>query len=246
MDDLHEKKILIVDDDAGIRTMIGVVLKKEQFSNIYSAENGREAVDVSREVKPDLIILDIMLPDFDGYEVCKKVREFSICPILFLSAKSDESDRIMSFYSGGDDYITKPFSPKELVAHIRAIFRRQGYYASEGSQESSNTNSNTFSFGDFTLDFGKRLLLRDGVPVALSPKEYLLLEFMVQNRNICLSRDTIVERVWESSFDGFDNTVNVHMHHLRNKIEADCANPVWLKTIVGRGYMFEFNEKRTN
>lgn len=238
MGDIQNKKILIVDDDAGIRNMIGVVLRKEEFQLIYGAENGREAVALCKEVMPDLIILDIMLPDFDGYEVCRRVREFSTCPILFLSAKSDESDRILSFYSGGDDYITKPFSPKELIAHIQAIFRRQGYYAAEDTKK----NTSAFSFGDFTLDFERRELLRGGATVPLTPKEYLLLEFLVQNRNICLSRETIVERVWDSSFDGYDNTVNVHMHHLRDKIEADSAHPLWLKTVKGRGYMFDFQE----
>ncbi len=233
MDFIHDKKILIVDDDEGIRNMIRVILGKEQFSSLSVAETGTGAVKKCREWQPDLVILDIMLPDMDGYEVCRRIREFPMCPVLFLSAKSEETDRIISYTIGGDDYITKPFSPKELVAHINAILRRQSYY------EGRSDTSSSYSFGEFTLDFDRRELLRGQIPIALTAREYLLLEYLVRNRNITLSREQIVRNVWDSDYDGYDNTVTVHIRHLREKVEPDPSHPIWLKTVKGRGYIFD-------
>ncbi|MCD8014826.1 MAG: response regulator transcription factor [Lachnospiraceae bacterium] len=186
MDFIHDKRILIVDDDEGIRNMIRVILGKEQFGCLSVAETGTDAVRSCREWQPDLVILDIMLPDLDGYEVCRRIREFSMCPVLFLSAKSEETDRIISYTIGGDDYITEPFSPKELVAHINAILRRQSYY------EDRSDTASAYSFGRFTLDFDRRELLRGQAAVPLTAREYLLLEYLVRNRNVTLSREQIV------------------------------------------------------
>lgn len=230
---IQQKKILLVDDDCSILNLLEVVLRKEQFDKIYKAATGEEAVEKARQVQPDLILLDIMLPDMDGYEVCKKIRMDSMVPILFLSAKSDEVDKLVSYAMGGDDYITKPFSPKELAARIKAILKRQEYYAQVLSKE------NTYRFADFCLDFDRKQLQKNGAEVSLTAKEYAILEYLVFNRGITISKEKLVENVWDSSYEGFDNTVMVHIRHLREKIEAEPSHPVYLKTVKGRGYVFE-------
>lgn len=231
---IRDKKILLVDDDPAIRNMLEVILRKEQFQNIYKAMTGADAIRISQEIEPDMIVLDIMLPDMDGYEVCRNIRLTSMAPILFLSAKSDEVDKLVSYAMGGDDYITKPFSPKELVARITAVLKRQEFYHMMGKKESNNQ----FSFGAFTIDFDKKLLLQGETEVPLTAKEYAILEYLVRNRNITVSRDKLVENVWDSDYDGFDNTVMVHIRHLREKVEADPSNPIYIRTVKGRGYVF--------
>lgn len=231
---IRDKKILLVDDDPAISNMLEVILRKEQFQNIYKAMTGADAIRISQEIEPDMIVLDIMLPDMDGYEVCRNIRLTSMAPILFLSAKSDEVDKLVSYAMGGDDYITKPFSPKELVARITAVLKRQEFYHTMGKKESNNQ----FSFGAFTIDFDKKLLLQGEAEVPLTAKEYAILEYLVRNRNITVSRDRLVENVWDSDYDGFDNTVMVHIRHLREKVEADPSNPIYIRTVKGRGYVF--------
>lgn len=234
-DSIYSKKILVVDDDASIINMMDVVLKKEQFKEIYQAMNASDAVRIAKEIQPDLIILDIMLPDSDGYEVCKQIREFSMAPIIFLSAKNEETDKLVSFAVGGDEYLTKPFSPRELVARIQVALRRQIYYES-GIQENKN---NEYYFGSgFCLDLGTKTLRRDGEEVSLRPKEYDLLEYMVKNQDVALTKEKLVQKVWESDYNGYTNTVMVHIRRLREKIEEDPANPCIIKTVKGRGYYF--------
>lgn len=236
IDNIYFKKILIVDDDASIINMMNVVLQKEQFKEIYQAMNASDAVRIAKEILPDLIILDIMLPDSDGYEVCKLIREFSMAPIIFLSAKNEETDKLVSFAVGGDEYLTKPFSPKELVARIRVALRRQIYYE-RGSQEKESIE---FYFGDgFCLNLETKTLRRDGKEISLRLKEYELLEYMVKNHDITLTREVLLQKVWGSSYNGYDNTVRVHIRHLREKIEEDPANPQLIKTVIGRGYYFD-------
>lgn len=230
---IWDKKILLVDDEPAIINMLEVVLKKEQYKKIYKAMTGKDAIKLSSEIQPDLVILDIMLPDIDGYEVCKTIRTYSMVPILFLSAKSDEVDKLVSYAMGGDDYIMKPFSPKELVARINATLKRQEYYNQQGKTE------NTYNFGDFCLHLDKKQLQKDDVSIPLTAKEYAILEYLVLNRNITISKDKLVENVWDSDYEGFDNTVMVHIRHLREKIEEDPSQPVFIKTVKGRGYVFE-------
>ncbi|MGN0485380.1 MAG: response regulator transcription factor [Lachnospiraceae bacterium] len=234
----YDKKILIVDDDESILLMIETVLRKEGYKNIYKASCGEDAIKSAYTVSPDLILLDVMLPDMDGYEVCKNIRLQSMTPILFISAKSDEVDKLLSYAMGGDEYITKPFSPKELIAKIKAVLVRQQYY------ENKMQEKKTYSFGRFVLDMNKMILLCDGHSVPLTAKEYALLEYLIQNKNITMSKEKILENVWNVDYDGYDNTVMVHIRHLREKIEDDPSNPVYLKTVKGRGYMFEENEQK--
>ena len=173
-----------------------------------------------------------MLPDFDGYEICRKIRERSMVPIIFLSARSDESDKLISYAMGGDEYFTKPFSPKELLAKITAMLKRQSYYDDKGA------NDNRYSFGSFVLDFEKKLLFKDGKEVILTAKEYSLLEYLIINRNITLSKDKLMSSVWNMDYQGYDNTVMFHIHNLREKIEEDPSDPRFIRTVKGRGYIF--------
>ena len=226
------KKILLVDDDESIISLIDTVLHKEGYSRIYTAGSGKEAIQMVNETEPDLIVLDVMLPDFDGYEICRQIRDKSMVPIIFLSAKSDESDKLISYAMGGDEYITKPFSPKMLLAKISAMLKRQSYYDDKGA------NDNRYDFGSFALDFEKKLLFKDGEEVFLTAKEYALLEFLIINRNITLSKDKLLSSVWDMDYQGYDNTVMVHIHNLREKIEDDPSDPKFIRTVKGRGYIF--------
>lgn len=226
------KKILLVDDDESIISLIDTVLHKEGYSRIYTAGSGKEAIKMVNETEPDLIVLDVMLPDFDGYEICRQIRDKSMVPIIFLSAKSDESDKLISYAMGGDEYITKPFSPKMLLAKISAMLKRQSYYDDKGA------NDNRYVFGCFALDFEKKLLFKDGEEVFLTAKEYALLEFLIINRNITLSKDKLLSSVWDMDYQGYDNTVMVHIHNLREKIEDDPSDPKFIRTVKGRGYIF--------
>ncbi len=229
----YNKKILLVDDDESILLMIETILRKEGYTNIYTASCGEDAIKSARSIFPDLILLDIMLPDFDGYEVCKNIRLQSMIPILFLSAKSDEVDKLLSYAMGGDEYITKPFSPKELLAKIKAILVRQQYY------ESKMQEKRTYSFGRFVLDMDKMVLLHEGYNIPLTAKEYSLLEYLILNKNVTISKEKILENIWGVDYDGYDNTVMVHIRHLREKIEDNPSNPIYIKTVKGRGYVFE-------
>jgi DNA-binding response OmpR family regulator len=229
----YDKKILIVDDDLSILTMVETVLKKEGYTHVRKASNGEGAVSAASDFHPDLVILDVMLPDLDGYEVCRQIRQFSMVPILFLSARSDEADRLVSYASGGDEYMMKPFSIRELLAKIGAILRRQQYY------QNPDGALKTYQFGGFTLDLEKQMLFRAGKYVNLTAKEYGILEYLVRNKNITVSKDQILAHVWETAYEGYDNTVMVHIRHLREKIEENPARPVYIKTVKGRGYVFE-------
>lgn len=237
IDNIYSKKILVVDDDISILNMVDVVLKKEQFREVHKAMDAKDALQKAKEISPDLIVLDIMLPDADGYEVCKRIREFSMAPVIFLSARNEETDKLVSFAVGGDEYLTKPFSPKELVARIRVALRRQIYY------ENINWNSNEYYFGSgYCLDMETKTLWKNKEIVPLTAKEYALLEYLVLNRGITLTKETLIQEVWESNYKGFDNTVMVHIRHLREKIEDDPANPQLIKTVKGRGYYFSSKE----
>ena len=229
---VFEKKILLVDDDMTILNMLEVILKKEQFQNVSKARNGVEAIRIQEEIKPDIIILDIMLPDIDGYEVCKKIRNSSMVPIIFLSAKTEELDKILGYALGGDDYICKPFSNKELVLKIKAILKRQEYYSTIHKHKEYN-------FGKFTLSFEQQVLKKGEKIVPLTSKEYGVLEYLIINRNITVSKERLIENVWGAEYDGLDNTVMVHIRHLREKIEDVPSKPRFIKTIKGRGYLFE-------
>lgn len=239
MSEIYDKRILLVDDDNGILTMLKTVLNKEGYHNIFACSRGRDSIEALDSFSPDIVVLDIMLPDMDGFQVCSQIRKKSMIPILFLSARSEESDKLISYAVGGDDYINKPFSPKELLAKLKNILLRQEYYSKQSVKEKC------VNFGNNIFDPNKKMLFKDGKEVPLTAKEYLLLEYLIQNRNITLSKEQILEGVWGVTFDGYDNTVMVHIRKLREKIESDPSTPLFLKTIKGRGYIF-LNEKEND
>ncbi len=233
--DKKEKKILLVDDEKDILDILETVLVKEGFRHIYKATTGKEAIEQARILNPSLIVLDIMLPDIDGYEVCQKIREFTYAPILFLSAKADDVDKLLGLGIGGDDYITKPFSPKEVAYRIKAQFRRIGYL--------NQPENNRMTFGEITIDQVKGEVKKAGEIISLTALEYQLLLFFTRHPNQILSKVTITEKVWGSDFDGNDNALMVHIHHLRQKIEDDSANPRYILTQRGLGYKFNPGEE---
>ena len=225
-----EKKILLVDDEKDILNILETVLVKEGFRNIYKASTGKEAIEKAKLLNPSLIVLDIMLPDIEGYEVCQKIREFTYSPILFLSAKSDDVDKLLGLGVGGDDYITKPFSPKEVAYRIKAQFRRMGYL--------NQVDNSKMTFGEITIDQVKGEVKKDEEIISLTALEYQLLLFFTRHPNQILSKVTITENVWGNDFDGNDNALMVHIHHLRQKLEKDPANPKYFVTQRGLGYKF--------
>lgn len=230
--DISERKILIVDDEIEILDLLETVLLKEGFKNIYKASTGLEAIEISKNKSPHMMVLDIMLPDIDGYEVCRRIREFSIMPIIFLSAKSDDFDKLLGLGIGGDDYVTKPFSPKEIAFRIKAFFRRSGYLEIDKKLEKDNN----FTFGDIKLDYIKKQIKKGDKIIVLTAKEYQILEFMTMHANHILSKNKIYDNVWGDEYIGDDNAIMVHIRHLREKLEDDPGNPIYIKTIKGLGY----------
>ncbi|MBQ3544037.1 MAG: response regulator transcription factor [Lachnospiraceae bacterium] len=233
---LYWKKILIVDDDISILNMLEILLRKENFKEIYKTTKGQEAILLNEKMKFDIVLLDINLPDMDGYEVCRKIRNISMVPIVFLSGKEEETDKLISFAMGGDDYMTKPFKPKELIARVYAILKRMEYY------ESKNNYKEIYRFEDYSMNFEKKELYKKEKIVDLTLKEYMFLSYLIRNENITVSKEQIIKNVWGDEYDGCDNTIMVHIRHLREKIEENPSNPCFIKTVKGRGYRFERNK----
>lgn len=221
-------KILIADDEPEILSLLEKALKLEGFNNVIKAQNGTDAVSLCKTEAPDAVILDIMMPGMDGYEVCKKIREFSIAPILFLSSKNDEVDKILGLAVGGDDYVTKPFSPKEVVYRIKAQLRRVSYGKASASDP--------IRVGRLVIDPDKCEVSIDGRTIGLTAREYELLKTMAENKGRVLSRERLYETVWGETGFGYDNTVMVHIRHLREKIESDPNDPKYIITLKGLGY----------
>ena len=227
-----ENRILLVDDERDIADLLEEVLRGDGFLHIRKAHTGQSALDLCRAFKPDAVVLDIMLPDMDGVEVCKQIRAFSHCSILFLSSKNDDVDKILGLASGGDDYVTKPFSPKEVVYRIKSQLRRQQYAKAE-TQAQGNA---VLKLGGITLDPDASCAYRDGAPLELTAKEYGLLQFLMENPNKIISKERLYERVWGEESAVCDNTIMVHIRHLREKLEADASDPKLLITVKGLGY----------
>ena len=228
---LVDKKILLIDDEKEILKLLETVLKKEGFRKIYKAATGRGGIELCREERPDIIILDIMLPDIDGYEVCRQLREFTYVPIIFLSAKSDNMDKLLGLGIGGDDYVTKPFSPKEVAFRIKARFRREQY---PGKQRIDRRDK--IQIGQLVVDKKRAEVIKRDEQIALTAKEYQILLYLAENEGQILSKKQIYQRVWQEEYLGHANTIMVHIRHLREKIEDDPGNPVYIKTIKGLGY----------
>lgn len=230
MDTYFNKKILLVDDEKDIVDLIEEVLTNDGFKNIIKAYNGLDAISLCKIACPDVVILDIMLPDIDGIEVCKKIREFSYCSILFLSSKNDDIDKILGLSSGGDDYITKPFSPREIVFRVKAQLRRQQY------QSIIPSDSEVIKVGDITIDIEGNRVYKDRNEIELTGREYHLLSYMAQNVNKIIGKERLYEQVWGVYSSICDNTIMVHIRHIREKIEDNPSNPKILITVKGLGY----------
>lgn len=233
-------KILIVDDEIEILKLLETVLKKEGFNNVYTAKTLREGLAEFNRVKPELVILDIMLPDGDGYEICKDIRNKSNVPILFLSAKTEELDKILGFAIGGDDYITKPFSPKEVAFRVKAHLRRVNY--NNENLNENNTEEKIIKFGPYVLNESRAELIKNGKTIELTAKELKILSLLAHNQNQIISKEKLWDKVWGEDYFGFDNTIMVHIRKLREKIEDDSSNPKYILTVRGLGYKLSVKE----
>jgi DNA-binding response OmpR family regulator len=225
------RTILVVDDEPTQREMLAEALEAEGFT-IVTAADGRAALLKFREAKPDLVLLDLMLPEMSGIEVCRIIRAESGVPILMLTAKNSELDKVVGLELGADDYVTKPFSLRELIARVRAQFRRTEQQIVTSGQPT------LIEVGAVSVDLAGHRLLRDGVTVPLKPKAFELLAFLVRNPGQVFTRDQLLEHVWGYDYAGETRTVDVHVHWLRARIEDDPANPEFLHTVRGTGYVF--------
>ncbi|NFG25200.1 response regulator transcription factor [Clostridium botulinum] len=233
-------KILIVDDEIEILKLLETVLKKEGFNNVYTAKTLKEGLAEFNRVKPELVILDIMLPDGDGYEICKDIRSKSNVPILFLSAKTEELDKILGFAIGGDDYITKPFSPKEVAFRVKAHLRRVNY--NNENLNENNAEEKIIKFGPYVLNESRAELIKNERTIELTAKELKILSLLAHNQNQIISKEKLWDKVWGEDYFGFDNTIMVHIRKLREKIEDDSSNPKYILTVRGLGYKLSVKE----
>ncbi|MGD1994655.1 MAG: response regulator transcription factor [Anaerolineae bacterium] len=231
-------KILVVEDEPTLLDTLEYNLTRQGYE-VCTAADGPTAVDAARREKPDAIVLDVMLPGIDGFEVCRIIRREMNVPILMLTARDDEVDKVVGLEVGADDYLTKPFSMRELMARVKALLRRVRLIREEMEAENGTPKAEALAFGDLTIDVNRREVLRDDEPLHLKPKEYELLVFLARNRGIVLSRDRILERVWGWDYSGGSRTVDVHVRWLREKIEQDPSEPTRIVTVRGVGYLFE-------
>jgi DNA-binding response OmpR family regulator len=222
--------ILVVDDDQKTVDLIRLYLKKDGY-RVLAAYDGRTAIDLARNRRPGLIILDLMLPKIDGLDVCRQLRAESQVPIIMLTAKTTENDKLIGLDLGADDYVTKPFSPRELVARVRAVLRRGMAESDPGPEQ--------ILYGDLEIDFVRHEARIDGATVHLTPKEFTLLEIMIKQPGRVFSRLELLELAFGYDYQGFERTVDVHMMNLRKKIESDPAHPRYVQTVYGVGYKFD-------
>lgn len=228
------KRILIVEDEQSIIKLVQFNLEKAGFQ-VEIATDGQMALEKVPTYHPDLVVLDLMLPKVDGLEVCRKLRqEKQHIPILILTAKADEFDKVLGLELGADDYLTKPFSPRELTARIKAILRRV-----DAIRETQVEKEKLIRVGDLLIDLEGYVVMHKQQRLDLTPKEFELLVFMANNRGKVLSRDHLLNTVWNYDYIGDSRIVDVHVSHLRDKIEVDSRNPVYIKTVRGIGYKFE-------
>lgn len=233
-------RVLIVEDEPTLVETLEYTLTRQGYT-VFVATDGRTALDVARAEKPDLILLDVMLPYMDGFEVCRILRQEMKVPIIMLTARAEEVDKVVGLEVGADDYLTKPFSMRELSARVKAQLRRERFHREdlEVAATPAKPATEQLKFGKLLIDVGRREVSYDQKVLHLKPKEYELLLFLARNRGMVLSRDLILERVWSWDFDGGSRTVDVHVRWLREKIEDDPSNPERIVTVRGAGYRFE-------
>lgn len=229
------EKIMVVDDDKDIREVIQVLLSSAGY-NVIEASNGKEALELVDD-DTDLIILDVMMPEMNGYQACVLLREKTKAPILFLTAKGQDSDKTLGFSSGGDDYLTKPFSYNELNGRVKALLRRYHVYQGKGTTQEKQI---IYKTGNIEVNSAKRTASIDGEKLNLTDLEYNILEYLLMNKQQVISPSQLFEAIWhEEYYYGANNTIMVHIRHLRQKIEKDPTNPEHIKTIWGKGYYCE-------
>ncbi len=231
---MSKEKVLIIDDEEHIVELIRYNLENEGYETLM-AYNGKEGISLAEKFQPNLILLDIMLPGMNGLKVCKtlrQIKETQNIPIIMLTAKSEELDKILGLELGADDYMTKPFSVRELLARIKAVLRRTS---------SESKEKEVYSFQDVIVDFGRHQVTKNEERVELTLKEYELLEMLIRSRGEVLKREILLEKIWGYEFVGETRTVDVHIRHLRKKLEDDDKNPVFIETVRGIGY--RFNDK---
>jgi DNA-binding response OmpR family regulator len=230
--------VLVVEDDATLAMTLRYNLERAGYACLVAGE-GTRALELARRERPALVLLDVMLPGIDGLEVCRRIRAESTVPIIMLTAKAEEIDRVVGLEVGADDYVTKPFSTRELVARVRAALRRAQMQPDDDEQDVQPAR-----FGSITVDPARREVLRDGTPLGLKPKEFDLLWYFVRNPGRVFTREQLLERVWGYDFAGTNRTVDVHVRWIREKIEEDPAHPRYLRTSRGAGYLFEGDGRR--
>ena len=220
--------VLIIEDDPDAARLVELYLSRDGHK-VLSASDGREGLRLARETKPDLVLLDLMLPGMDGLEICRTLRKESTAPIVMVTARVEERDRIDGLDMGADDYVSKPFSPAELMARVRAVLRRTAW-------ESLERGAEEFGHGDITINSRQHLARVGGQPVALTPTEFRILSLLVGQPQRTFTRDEIIERVFGYDFDGFDRTVDSHVANLRRKLGAGGGSGERIKTVYGIGY----------
>lgn len=236
MKDLKYRKILIVDDEIEIRNMIEIFLRKEGFSRIYHAADCKEALMICQAEKPDIAILDVMLPDGDGFSLLSSIRKFSHLPVLFLSARGEDEDRLLGLGLGADDYIVKPFLPRELILRLMAILRR--VYSSPIKESLP-----IFTVGDCIVDLESAMVRSEKGEQPLTAKEHALILKLYENKGRITTSDALCQSVWGDDYFGYENTLMVHIRRIREKIESEPSKPKYLITIRGLGYKLIAEEK---
>lgn len=231
MEEIRQPRVLVVDDDAGIRDLLSDYLRKQEMK-VEAARDGREMDERLAVFDPDLIVMDLMMPGEDGLTLTRRVKAERNVPVIMLSARGEDIDRIVGLEVGADDYLPKPFNPRELLARIRAVLRRN---AGGGNHDE---DAEQYAFGVFVVDLAAQRLLRDGEEIPLTHAEFALLKIFIEHPNRALSRDQIMD--WLKGFerDPFDRSIDVRVTRLRRKIEEDPANPVYIRTVWGQGYLF--------
>ncbi len=232
---MDNKKVLIIEDDSNIVELLTIHLH-DLGCIIFSEANGQKGLTIVQEEKFDLIILDIMLPGLNGMEICRKIRQRDRhTPIMMLTAKSEEIDKVMGLETGADDYLTKPFSVRGFIARVKVIFRRK---EDSAALQEGNSTASIFKYGDLEIDLDKRKVMLNNARVELSPREFELLALLASNPGKSYSRKHLLNLVWGYDFDGYEHTVNSHINRLRGKIETDDARPKFILTTWGVGYRF--------
>jgi len=223
-------RVLVVEDEQGLREPLVYLLEKEGYEVVEAADGNIAIIEFTKQ-EPDLVLLDLMLPGMSGNEVCMKIRQTSNVPVIMLTAKDSEIDKVVGLEIGADDYVTKPYSTRELLARMKAVLRR--------NSEPTATQDGLLTGGPVSMDINRHMVFVHGEKIAMPLKEFELLELLLENRNRVLTRGQIIDRVWGSNYFGDTKTLDVHVKRIRSKIEDDPARPVHLVTVRGLGYKFE-------